>query len=427
MARGIDLLSLMKHRLSLRSRIAGTILAAVTLAGVLLSVVAHYVDERLEETETYDLLSEELTHYEQRMRSDPGAEPLASARLTIYRASDFARMPRSIAALRPGFHNAIRIDGRILRVLVKDGEFGRLYVTYDVTAHTGQERIALLVLILGLAAIIVMAAWAALGLSSRIVDPVRQLASRLSDIDPGTRQLRISQEFAGNELEPIAKSVDTFLERLDGFVEREQSFTSTASHELRTPLAVIQGAVELISEQTREQSSTHKPMDRIRRAVREMSEFTDALLTMSREELLEQAQGTLCDVNAVLPRVVEDQRAIAHGKHIEVTVDTQAAVRVQAPESMVAMLIGNLVRNAVQHGKGPTVTCHIEAGALTVANGGEIASSDLPRVFERSFTTRPGGHGMGLYLVRRICERYGWAIDLVSSRHQTVATVRFTH
>jgi len=42
---------------------------------------------------------------------------------------------------------------------VKDGEFGRLYVTYDVTAHTAQERIALLVLILGLAAIIAMAAW----------------------------------------------------------------------------------------------------------------------------------------------------------------------------------------------------------------------------------------------------------------------------
>jgi signal transduction histidine kinase len=418
---------MMKHRLSLRSRIAGTILAAVTLAGVLLSVVAHYVDERLEETETYDLLSEELTHYEQRMRSDPGAEPLASARLTIYRASDFARMPRPIAALPPGFHNSIRLDGRILRVLVKDGEFGRLYVTYDVTAHTLQERVALLVLMLGLAAIIAMAAWAALGLSTRLVGPVRQLANRLSNIDPGTRHLRIAGEFAGNELEPIARSVDAFLERLDGFVEREQSFTSTASHELRTPLAVIQGAVELISEQTHELPSTTRPMDRIRRAVREMSEFTDALLTMSREEPVEQSQGALCDVTAILPRIVEDQRAIARGKHIEMTVETAAPLRVQAPDSMVAMLIGNLVRNAVQHGQGSTVTCHVEQGALTVANEGEIAPADLPHVFDRSFTTRPGGHGMGLYLVRRICERYGWVIQLASRGHHTVATVRFSN
>jgi signal transduction histidine kinase len=417
---------MMKQQLSLRSRIAGTILAVVTLAGVLLSVVAHFVDERLEETETYDLLSEELTHYEQRMRADPGAEPLASARLTIYRASDFARMPRQIVALPPGFHNAIRLDGRILRVLVKDGEFGRLYVSYDVTAHTAQERIALLVLILGLAAIIAMAAWAALGLSSRLVGPVRELASRLSDIDPRTRNLRIANEFAGNELEPIARSVDSFLERLDGFVEREQSFTATASHELRTPLAVIQGAVELISEQTQDQPATMRPMDRIRRAVREMSEFTEALLTMSREESIEQNQGTLCDVASILPRVVEDQRAIASGKQIELTLDTATPLHVQAPDSMVAMLIGNLVRNALQHGKGTRVVCHVEQGALTVSNDGEIAPADLPRVFERRFTTRSGGHGMGLYLVKRICERYGWAIHLASHGQQTVATVHFT-
>lgn len=415
---------MMKRRLSLRSRIAGTILAAVTLAGVLLSVVAHYVDERLEESETYDLLSEELTHYEQRMRSDPGAEPLASARLTIYRASDFARMPRSIAALPPGFHNATRIDGRILRVLVKDGDFGRLYITYDVTAHTVQERIALVVLMLGLAAIIAVAGWAALALSSRIVGPVRQLANRLRGIDPGTRQLRIADEFAGNELEPIARSVDTFLERLDGFVEREQSFTSTASHELRTPLAVIQGAVELISEQTQSQPAALKPVDRIRRAVREMSEFTESLLAISREDSVGDSAEAASDVAAILPRVVDDQRAIAAAKHIEVQ-SASTPLPVHAPDSMVAMVIGNLVRNALLHGTGDTVTCRLEGRSLQVANEGAIAAADLPHLFERNFTTRPGGHGMGLYIAQRICARYGWDIRLVSYGEQTIATISF--
>lgn len=416
---------MLNRRFSLRSRIAGTILAAVTLAGVLLSVVAHYVDERLEESETYDLLAEELTHYEQRMRLDPGAEPLASARLTIYRASDFARMPRNIAALAPGFHNAIRMDGRILRVLVKDGDFGRLYITYDVTAHTVQERIALVVLMLGLAAIIAVAAWAALGLSSRLVGPVRQLATRLRGIDPGTRQLRIADEFAGNELEPIARSVDTFLERLDGFVEREQSFTSTASHELRTPLAVIQGAVELLSEQTAAQSGAAKPVERIRRAVREMSEFTDSLLTISREESAENAAEVSSDVAAILPRVVEDQRAVAGAKQIEVVPSAAAPLEVHAPDSMVAMVIGNLIRNALQHGTGGRIICRLEGRSLEVANEGTIAARDLPHLFERNFTTRPGGHGMGLYIAQRICTRYGWDIRLASNERHTVATLVF--
>ena len=60
------------------------------------------------------------------------------------------------------------------------------------------------------------------------------MADRLTLIDPGERHVRIGAQFATNELEPIARSIDTFMERLDGFVEREQSFTATASHELRT-------------------------------------------------------------------------------------------------------------------------------------------------------------------------------------------------
>jgi signal transduction histidine kinase len=188
---------------------------------------------------------------------------------------------------------------------------------------------------------------------------------------------------------------------------------------------VIQGAVELLSEQTVNQQSTHKPVERIRRAVREMSEFTEALLTMSREETAQDPQEAACDVAVLLPRVVEDQRAVGRGKHIDIAAQADTPVRVQAPDSMVAMVIGNLVRNALQHGSGATVACRLEGRVLSVANTGGIATADLPRIFERSFTTRPGGHGMGLYLARRICERYGWDIALNSDQQQTIATVRF--
>src|SRR5262245_24948156 len=53
-----------KLRLSLRSRIAGTILALVAGAGISLATFAHLADERIEVSTRYDLLSEELTHYE---------------------------------------------------------------------------------------------------------------------------------------------------------------------------------------------------------------------------------------------------------------------------------------------------------------------------------------------------------------------------
>src|SRR5690606_11887025 len=122
-------------RLSLRARIAGTMIALVAVAGVVLSAWAYLADERLKRNITFDLLSEELTHFEQRMHIDRGAEPLRSARLSIYRSSDLAELPRHIAMLPPGAMHRVRSEGRLLDVLVRDGDFGRLYITYDVTTH----------------------------------------------------------------------------------------------------------------------------------------------------------------------------------------------------------------------------------------------------------------------------------------------------
>src|SRR5262245_24991931 len=178
-------------QLSLRSRIAGTMVALVASAGLVLSAWAYLADEQLKRNITLDLLSEELTHFEERMLKDRGAEPLRSARLRIYRSSDIAELPRHIARLKPGEMHRVRSDGRLLDVLVRDGDFGRLYITYDVTTYARQEIIAVLVLALGVAAIVIIAGLAAAGISGRLVEPVTALADRLTQIDPGQRHVRI--------------------------------------------------------------------------------------------------------------------------------------------------------------------------------------------------------------------------------------------
>src|SRR5690606_32258095 len=129
-----------------------------------------------------------------------------------------------------------------------------------------------------------------------------------------------------------------------------------------------------------------------------------------------------------------DQRSVAPEKNIVMDLHG-GPLRVAAPESMVAMTLGNLVRNAVQHGAGPDILCRAEGRALVVSNGGALPtglaqSGNLPGTGQLEnipprFTSHPGGHGMGLYLVRRICERYGWAIRLESAGGGVTATVSF--
>jgi signal transduction histidine kinase len=279
-------------------------------------------------------------------------------------------------------------------------------------------------LIIGVAGILALTTWAAFFISRPLLSPVHQLAAQLSHIDPRERSVRMGNAFSGNELEPIARSIDSFLERLDGFVEREQAFTATASHELRTPLAVIQGAVELLSEHYAQQSGAEKALERIQRAVREMSEFTTALLSLAREPDAAISTDSTCDVTSLLPRIVDDQRATAD-KAIVLELDNVTPLRVSAPDSMVAMVIGNIIRNALQHGEGAAVNVGLHERTLAVSNAGRIADKDFPHLFEPRFTTRIGGHGMGLYLARRICDRYGWQIRIDSGASVITAVLAF--
>jgi signal transduction histidine kinase len=423
--RGFTRLRTQLAQLNLRQRIAGTMMIMVTAAGLLLAVWALLANRRLELNVTYDLLSEELSHYQQRLHQDPGTEPLQSAQLRIYRSRDIAELPREIARYAPGTYGPVRINKRYMRVLVRDTEFGRLYITYDITTQLYEQRIAAGILAVGLLTTILLTAWLAYTLSGRLVDPVKQLAHRLSDIDPRERQLRIADEFVGNELAPIASSIDTFLERLDGFVEREQSFTATASHELRTPLAVIQGAVELLVEQHAEDAQSQKALARIQRAVREMADFTDALLLLSREERSEGNAERICDLSVLLPRIVDDQHATSPQQHLVVDMDATQPVRVAAPDTMVAMVIGNLIRNALQNSGGKGAQCRLTQDTFSVSNHGHIPDEQLSLLFNRGYTTRTGGHGMGLYLARRICDRYGWQISLRNETSDVTAQVLF--
>ena len=97
----------------------------------------------------------------------------------------------------------------------------------------------------------------------------------------------------------------------------------------------------------------------------------------------------------------------------------EAPLQLDESESLVQIVISNLLRNAVEHTANGKITVRIQHDALEVIDTGEgIAEENLERVFEHSFSTREHGTGLGLNLVRRLCERLSWQIELHSQLGQ---------
>jgi len=78
-------------------------------------------------------------------------------------------------------------------------------------------------------------------------------------------------------------------------------------------------------------------------------------------------------------------------------------------------VIANLIRNAISYTEhGHIAICLDERGVSVKDTGIGIPKEQIQRIFDRYYVGTAGGEGIGLSLVKRICGRYGWNIDIDS-------------
>ena len=236
--------------------------------------------------------------------------------------------------------------------------------------------------------------------------------------------------FANDEVGQLAEALDDYSLRLTEMVQRDREFNADVSHELRTPLAVIASTTELLQASSDLADKPRERLKRIERAVRQCSELIDALLLLSRRERQAPTDGETTDVARVVEQVVDSQRPHLGNKPITVRVDIDQALAVPAPSSVVAVALSNLIGNAFKYTPAGEVIITVGHGRVSVEDTGPgIAVEDAEKLFERGVRgTKLGkGGGLGLAIVRRLCELYGWTVSL-APRPQggATATLRFS-
>ena len=214
-------------------------------------------------------------------------------------------------------------------------------------------------------------------------------------------------------------TIDGYLHRLRAFVERERTFVRSVNHELRTPLAVIQGAVEVLESDPALQGRTRERVERINRAARGMTDLTTALLVLAREG--QTSPPTLCSVEAVLAECVELHRPLLHHKPVtlQCTIDAHPVLSVARP--LLSIALGNLLRNACTYTEKGRIQVTLSQSEVRVEDTGPgIPAEELDCLFAEDLGCRRTirGEGIGLPLVRRIANVYGWRIAVESHAGQ---------
>ncbi len=228
---------------------------------------------------------------------------------------------------------------------------------------------------------------------------------------------------APRELAVLGDALGVMTARLAARAQYVGEFAANVSHELKAPLTSIRGAAELLREQWKEMEEPQR--ERFLANIQADAERTEALarglLHLARIENQTDAPTPspikLADVKrALLERYPE---------HLEVTLDDASAVISIASEHLDSAL-GNLIDNALRYRRTEPVrvSLAVRDGRLDVEvsdDGPGISAANLPRVFERFFTTErdQGGTGLGLAIVRAIAEARGGSARCESSPEGT--------
>ena len=214
----------------------------------------------------------------------------------------------------------------------------------------------------------------------------------------------------------LARTIEQTLERISAFVARERYFTDSASHELRTPITVITGAIELLA-QSSLSIADEKALDRIRRATVDMKTTIEMFLWLARES----DDGLYDEQFLVMPLVnqaIDMQRHLLSGKLVDVEIKQFTNPIVHGHPQAFSIALNNLVRNAFEHtltDQGPIII-RIKERELLVTNQAHnnIESSCIS-------TEASSPHGLGLGIVKRLCERNGWSFSLLADEKNVVA------
>lgn len=219
---------------------------------------------------------------------------------------------------------------------------------------------------------------------------------------------------------------------------KQKRFITDASHEIKTPLAVIDAANEVQEIESGESEWTQSIHEQVAR----LTALTERLVFLAR---MDEGSAGFTMASIDLSEAVDkaaapfESVAVSRGKRLSMSVATgvRAHADAAAVTQVVELLLDNATRyasegsvielslRAVSHGKGKG------AAELVISNAvDELPEGDLDRLFDRFYradvsrSSKTGGSGVGLSVVRAIAEAHGGSATVSGHDHQITFTVR---
>ena len=223
------------------------------------------------------------------------------------------------------------------------------------------------------------------------------------------------------QLEPT--SIDEFSllnENISGMTERSQreykslkAFTANAAHEMQTPLAVIRTKLDMLMQHENLLASQAQPVQEMEQAVYKLSRLYHSLLLLTKIENQQFELNETVQMDKVIMYKLEELTEIADAKKITTRIKL-SPVTIVFHQQLAEILTVNLLNNAIRYNnENGILAIELNDSAFTIANTSDLPALDDKKVFQRFYRhndTKQEGNGLGLSIVKQICDLAGYRL-----------------
>ena len=269
------------------------------------------------------------------------------------------------------------------------------------------------------------------------------MTKQTAQIEVKNLKERIQVIESDSELKELGRTLNLLLDRVEGSVLAQDRFVADASHQLKTPLAIIQGELELLTEQYKNRPETQElkgALGSIQQEVSQLIRLVENLLLLAKMDAgYETVPFQTVRLDEIVTEAVRRYHRIAEESKIALTLelkpytansDTQIDFELEGDAYLLRCLIENLIDNAIKYSKGAKLGVMVRlmesATSFTLEvedHGLGISEEERLELFKR-FQRDPKksleaqGSGLGLVIVKRIAELHHGSVDLQSVKNQ---------
>jgi len=264
-------------------------------------------------------------------------------------------------------------------------------------------------------------------LSKRLWRPFYKMLEHLKAYELDKNELVPLEKSNIIEFNDLNKAISHLIERNRKIFLQQKEFLEDASHELQTPIAIFQSKLDKLMQSPSLSQSDAETLQELEVTAQRMARLNKNLLLLSKIDNDQFMNTEIVDLERIIELQLSFLRPMAELEGITIRASIERK-QLKANRTLIEILITNLLHNAIRYSpKNQEINISIKGNSLIVDNKGNPLKMEPEKMMVRfkKESSDPNSVGLGLSIIKKICDRYAYTITYKYENGSHFFTITF--